>query len=176
VITKRLCANRNIHPTLRGLFFMAEVMCDCMLLLTLVLTFAVRLSAVEGHSMLPTLEHGQLLIISATPVQFHHGDVVVVSENGTDLDVHIVKRVIGLPGDVIDINFAIGVVYRNGQALHEPNLDPISRPGDVALPITVASGTVFVLGDNRNSSMDSRHSEIGLIDQRFIIGRVLYPS
>ncbi|MCL2532436.1 MAG: signal peptidase I [Oscillospiraceae bacterium] len=176
MLAKRLCANREIPPALRGLFFVAEVLCDGVLLLALTFTFALRLSAVQGPSMLPTLDHGQWMLITAVPVQLRHGDIVVVSESGVQLDDHVVKRVIGLPGDVIHIDFVAGVVYRNGQALHEPNLDPINRPGDVAFPITVQPGSVFVLGDNRNNSMDSRHSEIGLVDQRFVIGRVLLPS
>jgi len=160
---------------LRKLFFVAEVLCDGVLLIALAFTFAVRLSAVQGDSMLPTLEHGQWMMVLAAPMQLRHGDIVVVSERGVQLDDHVVKRVIGLPGDVIDIDFATGVVYRNGQALHEPDLDLINRPGDVDFPVTVLPGTVFVLGDNRNNSMDSRHSQIGLVDQRFVIGRVLYP-
>ncbi|MCL2446639.1 MAG: signal peptidase I [Oscillospiraceae bacterium] len=176
MITKRLCANRDIHPALRSLFFAAEVFCDGVLMLALALTFVVRYSAVQGPSMLPTLENGQMMLITATPIQLRHGDIIVVSEDGTLLDNHVVKRVIGLPGDIIYIDFEAGVVYRNSQPLHEPEFDPISRPGDVAFPITVLPGTVFVLGDNRNNSMDSRHSEIGLIDQRFVIGRVLLPS
>jgi len=160
----------------RSLFFIAEVLCDGVLLIALAFTFAVRLSAVQGESMLPTLEHGQWMVFAALPVQLRHGDIVVVSEDGMQLNTHVVKRVIGLPGDVIDIDTAAGVVIRNGQALHEPGLDAINTRGDMDSPVVVPLGAVFLLGDNRNHSMDSRHDIIGLVDQRFVIGRVLIPS
>jgi len=167
---------RKPSPALRALYELADIICTAVLLVALIFVFALRIAGVEGISMEPTLVDGQRLWITAFTRQLSHGDIVVVSEDGISLDDHVVKRVIGLPGDVIDIDFAAGVVYRNGQALHEPEFDPTNRSGDVNFPITVQPGSVFVLGDNRNNSTDSRHSPIGLIDQRFIIGRVLLPS
>ena len=161
---------------LRVLYELADVICPAIIALALALTFAVRPTGVFGVSMEPTLHHGQQIVL-LTLSELRHGDVVVVSEAAVEGSENFVKRVIGLPGDVIDINFETGVVYRNGEALHEPfTAGPTHRPGDIEFPVAVAPGTVFLLGDNRNNSLDSRHACTGLVDQRFVIGRMVWPQ
>ena len=159
---------------LRVLYELADIACPAVVALVLLVTFVLRPIGVEGDSMLPTLRDEQQIVVRVFPGELRHGDVIVVSDAGTQLDSVIVKRVIGLPGDVIDIDFTAGVVYRNGEALSEP-FEPVVRRGDVAFPLMVEPGTVFLLGDNRNDSADSRHGSIGLVDQRYVIGRMIWP-
>jgi len=143
---------------------------SCMLLIFM---FVGRMIGVEGRSMVPTLYHADRLVssrIAYTPTQ---GDVVVVTLPG----VHrapMVKRIIAIGGQVIDIN-ELGIVYVDGAALEEPYISgPDFGNSDMWFPQTVPEGYVFILGDNRVNSLDSRSSQIGMVDERFILGRVLY--
>ena len=166
---------RKTPRVLRALYELADLLCSAMLVLGLMFSFALRFAWVMGNSMQPTLQNRQPLLLSAFVGNIDYGDIVVVSDDGTQLPDVIVKRVIGLPGDLIDIDFEAGVVHRNGEALREDYIalaDHFSY-GDISFPLTVEPGTVFLLGDNRNYSLDSRNSAIGLIDQRYLIGRVL---
>ena len=87
----------------------------------------------------------------------------------------LVKRVIALGGDEVDIDLTTSDVYVNGERLEEPYLGSmISSLGDVTFPLIVPEGTLFVLGDNRRVSLDSRSSKIGFIDSRDILGKVVF--
>ncbi|MDD6060304.1 MAG: signal peptidase I [Ruminococcus sp.] len=154
-----------------------------------IFTFFTRLSSVDGSSMNPTLIDQERLLITNVGYTPKHNDIVVVwAENLIDDDGSpgkaVVKRVVGIGGDKIRIDFDEGVVYRNDEALplevkdgllyedgHTIN-DYTRRPLDFGGEVTVPEGYVFVLGDNRNNSRDSRDSAIGLVDERFIAGRV----
>lgn len=139
----------------------------------LVFTFLFRAVTVQGKSMVPTLSDKDWLIVSNTGYTAQNGDIIVVSK-ANDYDEPIIKRVIGVAGDTIDIDFEKGVVYRNGVMLYEKYTNtPTNRSFDVKFPITVPEGYVFVMGDNRNNSLDSRSSKIGLVDCRNILGRVV---
>jgi signal peptidase I len=87
----------------------------------------------------------------------------------------LVKRVIATGGDVIDIDYTLGTVTVNGETLDEEYLHGVATllGYDVQFPLTVPEGTVFVMGDNRNNSLDSRSSRVGCIDERDILGKVL---
>ena len=164
------------HP-LRVVFEAAGTLAAAIVLMVGMTTFLVKPVRVYGDSMLPTLRGGQRLVISVCASRFRHGDIVVVSGAGHSLPYRqvIIKRVIGLPGDVIDIDFEANAVYRNGQALEEPYIaEPTERREDFDGPVTVKPGAVFVLGDNRNRSTDSRSALVGLVDQRCILGRVMF--
>ena len=87
----------------------------------------------------------------------------------------IIKRVIGLSGDTIDIDFDNGFVYVNGEKLTEPYIaEPTHEYYDVEFPVTVPEGHIFVMGDNRNVSLDSRSSKVGFADKRFVLGKAFF--
>ena len=149
------------------------------LLLVFVLLF--RIVVVEGPSMRSTLLSGDsLLVLSST--LYHEpkqGDIIVASKDGFKDGRPIVKRVIAKAGQTVDIDFELGTVYVDGVALDEPyTLTPTNTPEDkslqAAFPLTVDDGCLFVMGDNRNQSNDSRYPQVGLIDEREVLGKVLF--
>ena len=145
-----------------------------LLVIVLLFTFGVRLCRVDGNSMNPGLVNGERVMISAWPYQANYGDVVVV-DSYTPYGKPLVKRVIGKEGDEIDIDFGEGVVYRNGEALDEPyTAEPTYLKEENDFPMTVPEGNLFVMGDNRNHSSDSRSSMIGFIDERDVLGKALF--
>ena len=141
----------------------------------LIFAFAARTATVSGPSMLPTLRDGdRLLLVQAGYHDPQYGDVVVIDRSQKG-EPPIIKRVIGRAGDEIDIDFETGQVRRNGQTLDEPYLnEPTLTRRDVKFPVTVPEGSVFVMGDNRNHSADSRTREIGMIDLRRVMGKAVY--
>lgn len=140
------------------------------LTILLVFTFLFRIVGVSGTSMVPTLQNGNWLAVRAINTEIQRGDIVVVTQPNA-LHEPIIKRVIGLEGDKININFDTGEVTVNGTVLNEPYIaEETHRHFDVAFPVTVPSGCVFVMGDNRNDSLDSRSSVIGFIDCGYILG------
>lgn len=146
------------------------------LAVVLLFTFAVRLIGVDGHSMVPTLQDGdRLLVLNAMLCDgYEPGDIVVLRKESF-LPTPIVKRVIATAGQVVDIDFGSGVVYVDGQRLHEDYVsEPTFTPEGTAFPLTVPEGSVFVLGDNRNNSTDSRDARLGTVDERYIIGRAVF--
>ena len=163
------------RPFLRAVYEVLDIFVTALCLLLLILCFLCRTSRVDGSSMNPNLRSRQILLVSAYALPLRHGDIAVVSGEGSGLGRPIVKRVIGLPGDVIDIDFAAGVVYRNGAPLQEPYAaEPTHRAEGMPFPLTVEPGKVFLMGDNRNHSTDSRSPLVGQVDQREVM-RVIFP-
>ena len=142
------------------------------LLILFVLLF--RIVVVSGDSMLNTLHEGDYLIVLSSSVYKNPkpGDVVVVSKDAYKDGEPLVKRIIAVSGQELDIKQ--GVVYVDGVA-QEGEFTHAGYLGESAqsYPITVPEGYVFVLGDNRDNSTDSRSSNIGLIDEREVLGKVL---
>lgn len=127
--------------------------------------------------MFDTLLDGDyLLLLSNTfyrdPQQ---GDVVVISKESYDNGTPIVKRVIATEGQTVDIDFTAGIVYVDGEALEEPYTQtPTNMQEGMEFPLTVDEGCIFVMGDNRNESKDSRNPEIGLVDTREVLGKAIF--
>ncbi len=151
-----------------------EAILMAVVLMFLVLVFAVRMVNVNGVSMEPTLYEGDQLIVLSAAYKPQHGDIVVVSGENT-VGTPIVKRVIGLGGDEVDIDFETGEVSVNGEVLQEDYVSaPTTLAYDVQFPVTVPNGYLFLLGDNRPQSKDSRDSEIGFVDERDLLGEVVW--
>ena len=145
-----------------------------------VITQFIKPTLVRGDSMYSTLEEGDYLIINRMAYKFkepQRGDIIVFKsdlqqDDGTTKD--LVKRVIGIPGDTVKIEN--GKVYVNGEELVEPYLDEDITSGEV--DTVVPKDSVFVLGDNRKISLDSRYADVGFIKESDILGKVfirLYP-
>ena len=145
------------------------------ILLVFLLLF--RVIVVSGPSMNQTLVNGDylLLINNILYTQPKQGDVVVAAKESFKNGEPIIKRVIATEGQWVDIDFETGIVYVNGNALDEPYVNtPTNLYEGVEFPLMVEEGCIFVMGDNRNESKDSRSPEIGLIDQREILGKAIF--
>ena len=148
-----------------------------LVLAIVLLLLCFRVVVVLGSSMNSTLLDGDyLLLLSSTfyrtPKQ---GDIIVASKETFDGGKPIVKRIIAVENQVVDIDFGAGIVYVDNQPLSEPyTLTLTTNDEGTQFPLTVDEGCVFVLGDNRENSLDSRSREIGLIDCREIVGKAIF--
>lgn len=144
---------------------------NAILAVFVIFTFVFRAVGVDGSSMVPTLHDGDWMAVRSIVTEVKRGDIVIITQPW-DRDVPIVKRVIAVSGDVVNIDFNLHEVYVNGEKLNEPYInEPTALSYDMQFPLTVEEGKVFVMGDNRNDSLDSRSSRIGLIDERYIFGK-----
>ncbi len=148
----------------------------------LIFTFGFRMVGIVGDSMENTLFSGDRVIISSVNYTPTAGDIVVISRNYTNAEYvtdmqhePIIKRIIATEGQKVDIDFNRGVVYVDGHPLSEPYAKTFTTSKkDVEFPLVVEPGHVFVLGDNRAVSLDSRSSDIGQVDVRYILGKAIY--
>ena len=146
-----------------------------LIFIVLLFTFVVRLIGVDGSSMYPTLHDKDVMVVSNLGYTPAKGDIVVLNKESF-MHGPIVKRIIATEGDEINIDFALGKVYVNGEELQEDYINDFELPMDfegMEFPQTVPEGCVFVMGDNRNASTDSRSPDLGMVDERYIIGHVL---
>ncbi len=153
-----------------------------LLVFMLVYVLCFRMVVVKGSSMKDTLLDGDrlLLISNLLYPNSKQGDVIVASKDSFRDGECIIKRVIAVEGQTVDIDFLTGTVYVDGEALEEAYIrTPTTDPQGMDFPLTVSEGCVFVMGDNRKDSMDSRHPNIGLIDEREILGKavlIVFPG
>ena len=136
-----------------------------------------RMIVVSGSSMYATLYDGDYLLLLSN-VFYHNqeqGDIVVISKETFDNGKPIVKRVIATEGQTVDIDFENGIVYVDGIALEEDYINSLTTVDEgMQFPLVVEEGCIFVLGDNRGVSMDSRNPDIGLIDTREVLGKAIF--
>lgn len=160
----------------RELYEWTQALVGSVLTVVLVFTFLIRLIGVDGHSMVPTLQNGDRLLVlsSLLDSDYEYGDIVVLREESF-LEEPIVKRVIATEGQTVDIDFEAGVVYVDGEALDEPYInEPTYMEEGTEFPLTVPEGCIFVMGDNRNHSSDSRDSRLGTVDTRCVLGKAVF--
>lgn len=146
-------------------------------IVVVLLTFFVRLVDVNGPSMLQTLKSGDKVIITNFMYTPKNGDIVVIS-HGAQYDDPIIKRVIATEGQTLDIDFDKQTVTVDGEVIDEPYIQGQTLDKGGVIPKVIPDGKVFVMGDNRTVSLDSRSTTIGLIDEMDIIGKaqlVVFP-
>ena len=150
-----------------------------LIICVVIFAFFIRLIDVRGTSMNPTLNNNDKMLVSGLFYEPKVGDVVVFKKDEYDPERALVKRVIATEGQVINMDFDRGIVYVDGVPIEEDYImEPTTNKIDFIGPQTVPEGCVFVMGDNRNASTDSRKKEIGMVDTRLILGRayaVVYP-
>ena len=172
------------RKTVRGrdLYEWIQSLVGSVLVVVAIFTFGIRMLGVDGHSMLNTLQHGDRLMV-VNPIFYHDykdGDIVILRKTGVFDNEPIVKRVIATGGQTVDIDFSEGVVYVDGEALEEDYIrEPTYTAEGTEFPLTVPEGSIFVMGDNRNGSSDSRDYRLGTVDTRYVIGKaafLLFPG
>lgn len=143
-------------------------------------TFFLKIVVVNGSSMFPTLENGQIVLIKPKEKNISYGDIVVFNaKNISDTQEFWIKRVVGIGGDAVVINYEDNTVTVNGELVSEPYLnregdDPMRKLADTRTETTIVpDGYFFVMGDNRNHSTDSRSTEVGCIPMEWVVGKVI---
>lgn len=171
-------------PRARMLFDWLEMFVIALSVLLVSITFFVRYAPVDGESMLNTLQDKDVMLLTNLFYTPKTGDIVVVQSPSYGLEKPLVKRVIATGGQTLKINFKTWEVWVDGQLLSEPyvlrdrgvtmvqcNWLPIEND---TVTYTIPEGKLFVMGDHRNDSMDSRFSRVGLIDERYVVGKVFF--
>ena len=161
----------------RDLYEWVQSLVGSVLVVVAIFTFVIRMMGVDGHSMLNTLQHGDRLLVVNSMLyhDYKYGDIVILWKNGVFDDDPIVKRVIAVEGQTVDIDFAEGIVYVDGEALEEDYIrEPTYTAEGTEFPLTVPEGSIFVMGDNRNGSSDSRDYRLGTVDTRYVIGKAAF--
>ena len=162
------------HSTRRDLYAWMQCIVVAIIVCVLLFSFFVRLVDVVGDSMYPTLENGDKIIVSNLFYDPQPGDIIVFRKDEYR-DQPLVKRVIAVAGQTVDIDFDRGIVYVDGEPIDEPYIaEPTTEAIDFTGEITVDEGCVFVMGDNRNHSTDSRDARIDCVDVRCIMGKVYF--
>ena len=152
------------------LYDIVSVFGTALIIIAFIFTFIVRIVGVDGNSMNNTLSHGDWLLVSAINTEFEQGDIVISTQPNA-FNEPIVKRVIAKGGQTVDIDFIKGEVYVDGEKLDEPYIaEPTTTPEGVSFPIVVPEGKLFLMGDNRNDSTDSRSPMVGCVDEHYILG------
>lgn len=142
----------------------------------LLFTFCVRMVGVAGGSMQNTLYTGdRIIMLNSMFCEYERGDIVVVNAYNSILSETIIKRVIAVGGQTVDIDFASGAVYVDGERLDEPYVkEPTFTTGGTEFPLTLAEDEIFVMGDNRNHSTDSRSSMLGPVKVDYVQGKAVF--
>ena len=160
----------------RDLYEWVQALVCSVLTVVLVFTFGIRLIGVDGHSMVPTLQDGDRLLVTTSLLSgdYEYGDIVIIQKGSFAGGEPIVKRVIATGGQTVDIDFETGAVYVDGALLEEDYINELTFVEEgTEFPLTVPEGSIFVMGDNRNHSSDSRDASLGTVDTRYVIGRAV---
>ena len=169
-VEKQLSFEKEIVLYLHDLVHLLAVV-----LIVFVLLF--RIVIVDGSSMYSTLRDGDWLLVAGRVFykEPQPGDIIVASKESFNFGEPIIKRVIATEGQKVDIDFEAGIVYVDGVALDEPYTYTATNIEEgIVFPIEIAEGCIFVMGDNRNNSRDSRDPSIGMLDKREVLGKAIF--
>ena len=157
------------------LYFWLQALVMALVSLILLFTFVGRVIGVQGSSMVPTLHDKDMLLLQSIGYEPKPGDIVVLTKESF-MAQPIVKRVIAVGGQTVDIDYAAGTVAVDGVALEEDYINEAmyELPPDYATHVEVPKGSIFVMGDNRNKSSDSRDPRLGTVDVRYVLGRARF--
>ena len=157
------------------LYFWLQALVMALVSLILLFTFVGRVIGVQGSSMVPTLHDKDMLLLQYIGYEPKPGDIVVLTKESF-MPQPIVKRVIAVGGQTVDIDYAAGTVAVDGVALEEDYINEAmyELPPDYATHVEVPKGSIFVMGDNRNKSSDSRDPRLGTVDVRYVLGRARF--
>ena len=171
---------QGVDKKVKNIFDYVEMLAIAVAVVVILISFVFRLTVVVGGSMEQTLQPGQVLVITNLFYKPKTGDIIVIQPMTSDYTNPIIKRVIATEGQVVDIDFDTWQVTVDGVALDEPY---VNRPSDTSVPMdcsylsfpyTVEEGKLFVMGDNRNHSTDSRDIRFGPLDERYLLGKALF--
>ena len=171
---ENLTMAQELYQTLQSLVWIV-------LAVIFLFTFVMRITMVDGASMENTLHDRNIVAVRSIAYTPKQGDIVVLTKESFREGQSIIKRVIATEGQTVDIDYNTSTVYVDGEALTEPYIKDYMRVpvfGDVVNHLTVPEGCIFVMGDNRNNSSDSRDPDIGVVDTRCVIGQavaVVFP-
>ena len=176
VVTDTKPEKEEVPPkkkALLSIFDLVSVVMSSFVIIAIIFVFVCRLVGVDGQSMTNTLQDGDWLL-TVNKTEYVNGDIVVITQD-TWFNAPLIKRVIATGGQVIDINEETETVTVDGKVLDEPYIreDFINDAGIHDYPYTVPEGYLFCMGDNRNGSTDSRFAEVGVIDEREILGKAV---
>lgn len=157
----------GVYDILRSVFISASI-------LILIITFVFTMVIVDGRSMQHTLESGDKIIVTKMGYQPKDGDVIVVGKSEEGYSKPIVKRVIATEGQTLKIDFENQQVIVDGKVLDEPYISSETIEGTAEIPEVIPEGYIFVMGDNRYISMDSRYKDIGLVNVDDIVGKAVF--
>lgn len=154
-----------------------EAIIFAMAIVVILFTFVFRIVSVSGYSMQPTLQPKDRIVLSSLFYTPENGDIVVVTQPNSHDNEPLIKRVIAVEGQTIDIDADTNTVTVDGVQLNEDYTleQELNSSGDAyEYPITIPEGKVFVMGDNRNVSFDSRNAGLGLVDKDYILGKAVF--
>lgn len=158
---------------LNTVYDFTSVLVTAIIVVAAIFTFVFKISAISGESMENTLHHNDRVLISAVPDKIKYGDIVIISQPN-DYNKVLIKRVIAVEGQTVSFDTETGKTLVDGVAIDEPYIkEPMDFNYSMLQKFTVPKGCLFVMGDNRNWSADSRDAGIGFIDRRYVVGKVI---
>ncbi len=165
----------KLNTVKRDLYLWIQTFTVLVIAMVLIFTFLGRIVGVDGHSMENTLHDKDTLLLQSIGYTPRQGDVVVLTKHFEDVRSPIVKRVIATEGQQVKIDYETGTVMVDGVALDEPYVkEPMQEPySPHHASLVVPQGHIFVMGDNRNNSNDSRNVALGTVDERYVLGRAV---
>ncbi len=174
VYQKQTTKQKSVSSARMELYDWLQCIVSAILCGILIFVFVGRVIGVDGSSMLNTLHDTDKIVMSNLFYTPKYGDIVVLKTEAFG-QTPLVKRVIATEGQIVDIDFNTGEVSINGRVIEEFYIRELTTEQlDFNGPVTVPKGDVFVMGDNRNASTDSRSNLVGMVDTRQILGKVLF--